>query len=417
MQDDLRQLLEKYLAEELSAGEFERLWQALQEPANKKAWQRFMQDVWNNPQYQSLADDTAKRRVLENVRPLLHTMPADAADRKTLLKEMPVSGEGEAAPRRRRYLWWAAAACLVFAATALFWLKGRQSTPETLALRTVPVQQEVLPGGNKAILTLGDGSSITLDSAANGLLSQQGNVRVMKLANGQLAYDAGNGKALEVMYNTVRTPRGGAYRIVLPDGTAVWLNAASSITYPTAFTGKERKVKVSGEVYFEVAALKEANTRVPFIVDIISASGEQKGAVEVLGTHFNINAYDDEAAVKTTLLEGAVKIRKAGEAAVTLSPGQQAIFNTPVKITDDVDISQVIAWKDGYFKFTQADVSAMMRQAERWYDIKVEYPNGVPRDLFSGTLPRNVNLSQFLEILMYSDVNVRIDQRVVTINP
>src|SRR5690606_18775179 len=141
------------------------------------------------------------------------------------------------------------------------------------------------------------------------------------------------------------------------------------------------------EVYFEVAAMQQASRKVPFMVDIISAAGEHKGEVEVLGTHFNINAYDDEAAVKTTLLEGAVKVRRNGATPVTLQPGQQAALNTPIKITDDIDLQQVIAWKDGYFDFSQVDVGTMMRQAERWYDIKVEYPNGMPKDLFSGTLP------------------------------
>jgi ferric-dicitrate binding protein FerR (iron transport regulator) len=404
MQDDLKHLLEKYLAEELSASEFERLWHALQEPANRKVWKSFMQEVWNNPQYENLADDVTKYEVLNRIRPMLSNISVEEGE--------------EPEPRRRsirRYIWWAAAACLVLAAGLLL-LPGRKQSPDNTIVQH-PASQEVLPGGNKAVLTLGDGSQITLDSASNGMLSQQGNAKVMKLANGQLAYNISDDHAAGIMYNTVRTPRGGQYRILLPDGTDVWLNAASSITYPTAFTGEERKVKVTGEVYFEVAAMQQASRKVPFIVDITSAAGQKKGEVEVLGTHFNINAYDDEAAVKTTLLEGAVKIRKDGAAAVTLQPGQQATLHAPIKVVNDIDLSQVIAWKDGYFKFTQADVGSMMRQAERWYDIKVEYPNGIPPDLFSGTLPRSVNLSQFLEILVYSDVNAKIDQRVVTINP
>ena len=400
MHNELRRLLEKYLAEELSAEEFGRLWQALREPSNSAIWKSFMEDVWNNPQYSNLADDATKHAVLDRIRPVLSNTPPPAP--KSFF--------------RRRYLWWSAAACLVLAVTGLVLLQTRQPQPELVIAKSAP-QQEVLPGGNKAILTLGDGSSITLDSASNGTLSIQGNAKVIKLANGQLAYDMGEGGTSTVMYNTVRTPRGGQYRITLPDGTEAWLNAASSITYPTAFVGGERKVKVSGEVYFEVAAMRQASRKVPFIVDITSTSGQHKGEVEVLGTHFNINAYDDEAAVKTTLLEGAVKVRRDGAAPVTLQPGQQAALNTPIKITDDVDLSQIVAWKDGYFKFTQADVAAVMRQAERWYDIKVTYPNGVPKDLFSGTLPRSVNLSQFLEILIYSDVNAKIEERVVTINP
>lgn len=406
MQEDLKHLLEKYLAEELSAGEFERLWNALQEPSNRKIWQRFMQEVWEDPQYNNLADEATKHKVLEKIRPVLNNIPIEEA--------IP-------APRlssRRRYLWWAAAACVLLAATGLLLLTGRQPPPVATAVREVPVPQEVQPGGNKAILTLGDGSQITLDSASNGMLSRQGNAKVIKLANGKLVYDLGDGNTTTVMYNTVRTPRGGQYRITLPDGTEAYLNAASSITYPTAFTGAERKVKVSGEAYFDVATMQEGSRRVPFIVDITSASGQKKGEVEVLGTHFNINAYDDEATVKTTLLQGSVKVRMEGDPqAVHLRPGQQAAFRKLIEIKEDVDVGQVIAWKDGYFRFIQADVGTMMRQAERWYDIEVVYPNGVPKDLFSGSLPRSVNLSQFLEILVYSDVNAKIDQRVVTINP
>lgn len=389
-QEELQKLLEKYLADELSEAEFSRLWTALQEPGNRKVWQEFMQDVWNDPQYMNLADEQTKRKVLEELQPMLRPVVRT----------------------KKRYLWWAgaAAACLVLIASTLLWRNEKAPLKAPVAQQK-PVEVPVQPGGNKAMLTLGDGSTIVLDSASNGTLSQQGNTKVLKTANGQLVYQ-NEGRSDEILFNTVRTPRGGMYRILLPDGTAVWLNAASSITYPTVFTGGERKVEVTGEAYFEVA-----KKDIPFRVYVTSINKQEKGKIEVLGTSFNVNAYDDEPSIRTTLLKGAVKISKQGISPVVLHPGQQADMKDAITVNTKADISQAIAWKNGYFKFTQADVQTVMRQAERWYDITAKFPNGWPKDLFSGTLPRSVSLHQFLKIMEYSDVNTKIEGRIVTINP
>ncbi len=396
MHADLKNLLEKYLAGELSAEEFRRLWSASREPGSRQTWESFMKDIWDDPRYHQLANEDAKDAVLEKLRPVLKDVPRKRA------------------PFINRRTWWAAAASLLILAGGAAYFFQPEKPVQVASAPPAPIKKnEVLPGGDKAILTLADGTTITLDSASNGTLSQQGNTKVVKLANGKLVYNTSGTPASEVMYNTMRTPRGGQYRITLPDGTQVWLNAASSITYPTAFSGEERMVKVTGEAYFEVAPLEH---KTPFKVKIMSGAGEEKAQVTVLGTHFNINAYDNEGDIKTTLLEGSVKITKENFS-VNLKPRQQAKIAQKIEIVEPDDMEEITAWKEGYFKFNEADIGSILRQAERWYDITISYPNGVPKDLFSGSLPRHVSLTKFLEILVYSDINAKIKDRTVIINP
>jgi ferric-dicitrate binding protein FerR (iron transport regulator) len=232
---------------------------------------------------------------------------------------------------------------------------------------------------------------------------------------GQLEYKQGNAEAA-VAYNTLSTPAGGQFQIKLPDGSRVWLNAASSITYPTAFTGNDRRVSITGEGYFEVT--KDA--RKPFKVTILSAAGEQQRSteIEVLGTHFNINAYDDEAVVKTSLLEGKVKVVNNKAETAILKPGQQAQVSSQgaMQVKEDADMEEVVAWKNGEFLFQRADIGTLMRQVARWYDIEVNYPNGKPKDKFTGKIGRNVNLSQLLEILKYSEVRFELKGRTLVVN-
>lgn len=283
-------------------------------------------------------------------------------------------------------------------------------------------RKDVLPGGNKAILTLADGSDVLLDSAKNGLVLQQGNAKITKEENGKLAYQpaiaSSPGLIPAISYNRLTTPRGGQYQLVLPDGSKVWLNAASSIRYPTAFTGKERRVEISGEAYFEVERSMKVNT--PFIVSIISPSGipGDGGEVEVLGTHFNVNAYGEEHTVKTTLLEGAVKVVKGG-GGILLKPGQQAEYGKSGRpeLTKDADPDEAIAWKNGIFQFNEAGIETVMRQVERWYDIEVSYEGKIPSGHFSGTVDRNANISQILKILELSELHFKIEGRRIVILP
>lgn len=265
----------------------------------------------------------------------------------------------------------------------------------------------IAPGGNKAVLTLQDGSTINLNDAENGTLATQGNTRVVKLANGQIAYDEASGPADKVLYNTMTTPRGGQYKLTLPDGTNVWLNSASSINYPTAFVGKERRVSVTGEAYFEVFKDKSR----PFYV----VAGNQ--SIEVLGTHFNIMAYSDEESIKTTLLEGSVKISEHNNTSI-LKPGEQAVVANKGGITvKPADIDEAMAWKNGYFRFSRVDIKHIMRQISRWYDVEVAYEGGIPDDEFVGKIGRSENISQILHLLELENVHFKIEGKKITVLP
>ena len=282
------------------------------------------------------------------------------------------------------------------------------------------VQQEetkadIMPGGSKAVLTLGSGQHIILDSTNAGLLSMQGNTKVVQLKSGSVVYQkqqtrdntaataSQHTNTKTQAYNTLTVPRGGKYQLILSDGTKVWLNAASSIRYPIAFTGNERKVSITGEVYFEVMH----DEKHPFKV---IANGE---VIEDLGTHFNVNAYADEPAMKVTLLEGAVKVRDK-----ILKPGGQALIQDgKVEISKDVNVSNVVAWKDGYFAFDNATLATVMRKLARWYDIEVVYKQGMENNKksFSGTIGRDLTLSQVLTGLrqMNTHFTIEPDRRTV----
>jgi len=274
---------------------------------------------------------------------------------------------------------------------------------------------DALPGRSGAILTLSNGQKILLDTTADGMIPVQGGPAILN-SNGTLTYDDRNGAGI-VAYNSIVTPKGRQYRLVLSDGTKVWLNAASSLYYPVYFTRGTRKVEVSGEAYFEVAEKKDMQgKKVPFVVKVNHGSGSP-AEVQVLGTHFNINAYDDEPDTKVTLLEGRVSVSTAAVEPVMIFPGQQASVDNKIEINKEVDLDLVMAWKNGTFNFKNADVKAVMRQAERWYDIRVEYPQGIPRDTLNGGISRDVKLSEFLDIIRYSDIRATIQNGVVEIKP
>ncbi len=258
--------------------------------------------------------------------------------------------------------------------------------------------RDVAPGSNKAILTLADGKRIILDSA-QGNIVQRGNLKVTNLG-GKLDYE---GRSNTVEYHTLSTPRGGQYKLVLPDGSDVWLNAASSITFPTAFVGKERNVTITGEAYFEVVH----NAKQPFHVKV------NRMNIEVLGTHFDINGYTDEPYIKTTLLEGSVKVSRNDGETVLLKPRQQARVNQltdePITITTP-DMDEVIAWKNGRFFYNNTDLKTIMRQVMRWYDVDVEYKDNIPVRYFTADISRDNNLSAILKILELSNIHFRLEE-------
>ena len=302
-----------------------------------------------------------------------------------------------------------AAAILIFILPGIYLFTHSKPGAGTLISKNKAHQNDIQPGGNNATLTLSNGSQIVLGSAKNGILARQSNASIIKLANGKVVYNKATTNTVITEYNTMTTPRGGKYDLVLSDGTKVWLNAASSITYPTVFVGKERRVTITGEAYFEVAKNKE----MPFKINV---NGREE--VQVLGTHFNIMAYNDEPAIKTTLLEGSVKIVK-DKTTGFLKPGQQAQLtpNGQLSIVDDADINEAVAWKNGQTLFVNEDIQTIMRQVSRWYNVDVEYQGTMPTRLFTGGISRESNLSVLLRILELSNIHFKITDAKIIVTP
>lgn len=315
-------------------------------------------------------------------------------------------------PARRLYRMapWAAVLVLVLGWT--FWRLG--AGPETPdATQGVATTQSIRPGSHKAILTLGNGTTIRLNQVGSGELVKQGSTRIIKLDSGVLAYRSASISRNPEEFNTLTTPVGGQYELQLPDGTKVWLNAASSIRYPISFTGKQRQVRITGEVYFEVAADPEK----PFVV----ATGSLQ--IRVLGTQFNINAYGDEKTVKTTLLEGSVRVSSltGTHQSLVIAPGQQAELDSSGQITlvRQADTKEAVGWKNGLFVFHNDNLPEIMRQLVRWYDVDVEYAdNEVPESHFSGAIYRKETIDKVLHMLeLTGGAHFKIDGTKIIVSP
>jgi transmembrane sensor len=300
----------------------------------------------------------------------------------------------------------AGTAVILIVFQSVFSLRQAALNKTSAAAKNKPGKTKITPGGNKAILTLQDGSTIVLDDAKDGTLAKQGNATVVKTASGQLVYNGANNGEQKVSYNTMSTPRGGQYKLTLPDGTQVWLNSASSITYPTAFAGNERKVSITGEAYFEVAKDKTK----PFHVKADSQD------IEVLGTHFNVMAYADEDAIKTTLLEGSVKVVGSGSSGI-LKPGEQAVNKNGELQISLAPVDEAMAWKNGYFKFNRVGIKYIMRQLSRWYDVDVVYEGRAKDDEFVGTIGRGENIVQALHLLELTNVHFKIKDKTIIVLP
>jgi transmembrane sensor len=305
--------------------------------------------------------------------------------------------------------WSAAAAVILLVVSAFFFFKtSTKPAPLLIAKKQEKKIDDVpAPAVTRAILKLDDGTIVYLDSAKNGSLAVQGNVSVVKNANGEISY---NGSSKDVLFNTLVNPRGSQIiNILLSDGTKVWLNAESSIHYPAAFNGNERKVDITGEAYFEVAR----NAAMPFVVS------RNKMRVQVLGTHFNVNAYDDEAAIKVTLIEGSVKVAVDELQSRILKPNQQAEVKADgIKVINEVNTDEVIAWKNGKFQFIgKADIELIMRQIARWYDVEVVYEGKVEQH-FWGSISRDINVSQVLrKFESTGGVRFRIEGKKIIVMP
>lgn len=301
-----------------------------------------------------------------------------------------------------------AAILLVFIAVGLYFYQSKKDIDEKgLDQASIAINA----GGYKATLTLADGKRISLDDANVGQLAQQSGVSIRKTADGQLVYDlSGNSKDSAIGINTIETPRGGEYQVILPDGTKVWLNADSKLVFPAVFKGDERNVDLIGEAYFEVAK----NKRMPFRV---SSDGQ---TVEVLGTHFNINAYADDFNVKTTLLEGRIRVLgKASGKAVILTPGQQsAVAKTGLTKVSEVRADDAIAWKNGYFLIDKQPLPEVMRKISRWYDVEIEYRGRLTKETFVGQVPKFGKISEVLAALELTGLaHFKIEGRRVIVIP
>ena len=297
---------------------------------------------------------------------------------------------------------WAAAIALLLMGGSYYWASRLTDRPIDVASTPAIIE----PGKQGAILTLADGREVVLDSLHNGIVANQSGASIV-LSEGQLVYDPTVARNMEVQYNKMTTPAGRQFQVSLPDGTTVWLNAASSIRFPTSFSGSERRVEITGEVYFDV--VKNANK--PFIVAV-----KDKIDIEVLGTSFNVNAYENEHTIRATLIDGSIRVGVPStehKKDVILHHGQQAgIMGRQITITDNQDPEKILAWKNGLFNFDGANLEEVMRELERWYDIEVVYENGIPNsDKFIGEMTRQIALTDLLDILKRFQVDFRVEGR------
>jgi ferric-dicitrate binding protein FerR (iron transport regulator) len=306
---------------------------------------------------------------------------------------------------------WLVAAVLLLCVSAglIFLSRSKKISQQELAHYQLKSGKTVVPGGNKAVLTLADGSVVALDSGPISKTIKQGNTSILNETKGLLVYAASGSSEAAPLFNKIAVPRGGQYQVKLPDGTVVWLNSASSLRFPTQFSGKERSVELNGEAYFEVAKNKE----MPFKVHVRDME------VRVLGTHFNVMAYDDEESINTTLLEGSVKVSNALQTAF-IRPGQQASLkkSSGALGVEEVNTAEAIAWKNGNFLFADEDIETIMRRISRWYNVEVEYRGNLSDKNFAGSISRYENVSEVLKMLeLTGTIHFKIEGRRIIVMP
>jgi ferric-dicitrate binding protein FerR (iron transport regulator) len=334
------------------------------------------------------------------------------AEMLAALRQMIASEEADP-PKIKTYKirWYriAAAAAVILAIGAITFFTLNGTPKKTIAAVNHAEKHDVTaPQRARAVITLANGSNIYLDSVAQGSLATQGNSRLVKLSDRRVAYVGGTNSG-ETIYNVLTVPRGSRIvSLALSDGTVVWLNAESSLRYPVVFNGSDRTVEITGEAYFEVA--KDRSRK--FFVKSATLT------TEVLGTHFNVNTYRDEASMKVTLLEGSIRVSAEDQLhAVQLKPGQQAEVSGPsdIRVLENVDLEEVMAWKNEYFMMKATSLASLMRQMSRWYDVEIIIKGNMADKKFGGAISRNVNLSTMLEALKQNGVNSETNGRIVTI--
>lgn len=403
--DIIKELLRKHLQDELSPQEQQQLKNWTEQSDNNRL---FFEQMTDSSRFdQSFRQFVhSKEKILaalkEQIPALQHVQETTHPETSSRIRQLP--------------RWsWAAAALLVLIAGA--WLWNRTLQPQAGKSAGNLPAADIAPGKSGAVLTLANGSQVELDSVDGGLIATQNGTTVV-LRNGQLTYDPSGKTNGEITYNTMSTSRGRQFDLMLPDGSRIWLNAASSVKFPTSFTGSTRRISITGEVYVEVAK----NVNKPFLVDI-----DNKAEVEVLGTSFNINAYSNEPTITTTLITGSVRLKTKTPVAPSqtnnalLKPGQQASINPAsnagITINRNADTDRIMAWKNGMFYFEGVDLKEIMRQLERWYDIEVEYQKEVKNVEFVGGITRDLPLSGLLKALQKSDIHFRLENRKLIIMP
>lgn len=380
----LELLFDRYVRRECTPGEVTELVLLMQDPATEEALTPAMMALW------------------ERIREEDVTFPVNWEQ----MYAQVISAEEKRAPLSR--LRWlrpmAAAVVILLAAAGSYLLVVSRKAANESATRSLAKVQDAPPGGNRAILTLGNGDTMVVNAHSNGLLAQEGNSRILKKDSSTLVYELrGEAPAKGGTWHILTTPRGGQFQVILPDGSHVWLNAGSTLKYPVAFNGNRREVTLTGEAYFEIAPA--ANK--PFRVTAGTV------VMDDLGTAFNVMAYREEGAVKTTLLEGAVKVQHNAQA-VVLKPGQQVEVGQEMKL-QIVDTDEVIAWKNGEFSFNHNSIYEIMRQIARWYEVDVQF-EGKHDAYVSGNISRSANLSEVLRMLeLAGDVKFIIRDKQVTV--
>jgi transmembrane sensor len=378
----IEELLQKFAAETCTKAELLEILQFFHDEEKASILvETSMIKIWSESGTASPAS-ISKEEIYKNV---LETVGLTNQEEPALKKHVPIL----------RWLW--AAACIFLLVGLTGYLLFREPGIENGRGAKVTGEVMVEPGKSGAFLVSTDGSKVMLDTLDNGVIALQNGTKVI-LQNGQLVYKDNSNEKI-ISYNTISTPNGRQFNIQLQDGTLAWLNSGSSIHFPTTFVGKNRIVKVTGEVYFEVSK----NSDRPFIVNV-----DDRHEVVVLGTHFNINAYHNESSINTTLVEGSVQIKK-GSSSALLQPGEQAKVTDEIKVKKDINTQQVIAWKNGVFNFEGASIEEVMKQLARWYDLEVIYEKGIPDIRFGGEMRRDLPLSELLKALEMSKVHFRIE--------
>ena len=387
-------LFKKYYNKTASPGELTQLFQLLDRLPDEELV-AMMHNEWDNIQQdEPLFDSVKSLEILDTILPA--TVPQENV--VTEAKVIDFSGI------RRISI---AAAVLIFISIGIYLFTSTEIDPQIPRFSKV-IMHEIPPGGKRAVLTLTNGRSIILDSLKNGTIVKTSTFEVNKTEEGLLIYQSYKSNTRTIGnsdFNIISTPRGGEYKVILPDGSKVWLNAASSIKFPTVFTGNTREIYLKGEAYFEVAK----NASIPFIVK------SKYAEIQVLGTHFNARAYNDELSVKTTLVEGSVKISTRSSVNL-LKPGEQAVLErNNLTIIKDVDVEEQLAWKNGLFQFNDASLENVIKQAALWYDLTIRYEGKISKRHFTGKISRKVNASEFLNMLKYAGVEYKRDGKVIVI--